>query len=437
MNFLPILQSQWKLLLAMLPQDLDLEETLRQSKALLRRRNIRGASELLRLMLAYSLCGLSLRATAAWAQAQGVANLSDVALLKRLRKTASWAGQLLGAKLAERAGGVAPQSMGYRLRLVDATTASVPGSKGTDYRVHLGFDLSSLQVDQIEVTDAKGGESYSRLEMRKGDLILADRGYCHRRGLASVRQAGADFLVRINWQNLPLQDLQQQKLDLIELLEQVQGSEAVEFEVSTVEDAKRCIASLPARLVMLRKPDEAAEAERQRIHREASRKGRKADPRTLKAAGFFFLLTSVPQKDLSAQQVLDLYRLRWQIEMAFKRMKGLLRLGDLPMKDPRLAHAYLCTKLLAMLMLEDLTKDFLAFSPSGSAELFQASLPVENPADPSGCYVLRSAWDAELFRLDPQGLRDDPPLLRRPQSASQAGPPSCSCSSSARREVIS
>ena len=91
----------------------------------------------------------------------------------------------------------------------------------------------------------------------------------------------------------------------------------------------------------------------------------------------------MPQQAVTAEKVLELYRMRWQIEMAFKRMKGLLHLGDVPVKDPRLAHGYLCAKLLAALMLEDLTQDFLAFSPSGPAGADTASVPLENPAGPS------------------------------------------------------
>lgn len=390
-----ILREQWESLVGMLPRQFDLEKTVRESGALVRRRAIQSAETLLRLLLAYSLCGLSLRATAAWAQSQDLALVSDVALLKRLRKAAPWVGQVLAAKLAERVEELKPQPLAYRLRVVDATTASIPGSKGTDARVHLGFDLGSLSIDWIEVTGAAGGESYARFPMRPGDLILADRGYCHRRGLAAVRQAGADFLVRINWQNLPLEDAQHERLDLVQLLEQVQGSEAVEFEVTIIEDKSRKLPALPGRLIVVRKPKEAAEAERRRILREASRKGRKADSRTLKAAAFFFVLTSVPREMLSAEKALELYRLRWQIEMAFKRMKGLLHLGNLPMKDPQLAHAYLCAKLLAALMLEDLTKDFLAFSPSGSGGLVPVGEPVEDPASSAGSHGVRYSGSVE------------------------------------------
>jgi hypothetical protein len=432
MDIISILQGQWESLLAMLPRELDLEKTLRDSGALVRRRAIQSAETFLRLILMYSLCGLSLRATAAWAEAQGLASLSDVALLKRLRQASAWVGHLLAAQLAERVGGLEAQPLTYRLRIVDATTATVPGSHGTDYRVHLGFDLGAMRIDWIEVTGDEGGESYARVKMQPGDLILADRGYCHRRGLAAVRQAGADFLVRINWQNLPLQDAQQRRLDLVQLLEQIQGSKVVEFDVATMADKSRGLPALPARLIVVRKPEEAAEAERQRILRAASRKGRTADPRTLKAAAFFFVLTSVPQQGLTAEKALELYRLRWQIEMAFKRMKGLLHLGDLPMKDPQLAHTYLCAKLLAALMLEDLTKDFLAFSPSGLGVPDQAGEPVENPASPAGSHGFRHQGPVELEGSHLQSRRSGPPFFRFSPSSTQASTASIPCSSSTR-----
>ena len=389
-----ILGEEWESLIRMLPQDLNLEETLRQSGGLKRRREVRDAKTLLRLALVYSICGKSLRWTAAWAEAQGVAHLSDVALMKRLRKARAWLRQLLTAKLAEKLATAPSEPQGYRLRVVDATTASIPGSRGTDYRIHLGFDLGSLEIDRIDVTGAEGGESFARLAMGSGDLILADRGYAHRRGLAEVRRSKADFLIRINWQNLPLQDLQGRRLDLPQWLEQIQGSEAAELEVETVAQDSRGIPALPARLIAVRRETGAIEAERQRIHREASRKGREADARTLKAAEFFLLLTSVPHESLPAQKALELYRLRWQIEMIFKRLKGLLSLGNLPVKDHDLAQSYLCAKLLAALMLEDLTRGFLAFPPSEPAALGE---PLESPGNSLGGDVLRSPWAAEPF----------------------------------------
>jgi hypothetical protein len=363
METLSFFENQWGSLLERFPKDFDLETTLRQRGVLKRRRAIRCASDLLRLALVWAVGGLSLRGTAAWAHLQNLAQLSDVALLKRLRQAGPWLGDLLTALLGLRWEAEPLEGPGYRLRLVDATTVSQPGSRGTDYRIHLGVDLSRLSIHCVEVTDAKGGESLARFAVSAGDLVVADRGYAHRRGLSAVLAAGGDFLVRINWQNLPLEDRDSHRLDIPELLAQIQGSEMLDLEVRTVADAKGKIPSLPARLLVARKPPEAAERERRKILREASRKGRKADPRSLLAAGFLLLLVSAPRQQVSAETALELYRLRWQIEMTFKRLKGLLDLGHVPVKDPQLAQTYVMAKLLAALLLENLTRDFLAFSP--------------------------------------------------------------------------
>lgn len=122
MNASTFLQDHWESLLKMLPEGFDLDATLRESGAWQRRRAITTAQTLLRLALIWSLGGLSLRATAAWAQAQQLARLSDVALLKRLRKATAWFGQILGATLAQRAGASAVEPCRSRLCMVDATT---------------------------------------------------------------------------------------------------------------------------------------------------------------------------------------------------------------------------------------------------------------------------------------------------------------------------
>jgi len=54
-----------------------------------------------------------------------------------------------------------------------------PGAKGTDYRLHLALDLVSMSPHEIQVTGANQGESLSRYNFAKGDVVLVDRGYNH------------------------------------------------------------------------------------------------------------------------------------------------------------------------------------------------------------------------------------------------------------------
>lgn len=378
MSDLEAFTEEWEFLLAALPA-VDLEKSLREAGGYKRRRAVRSAETLLRLALVYGFCGLSLRQTAAWAHTQEIAELSDVALLKRLRSCWNWLSYLLGAKLAERAQMAPRPGSSLRLRLMDATSIRVPGRKGVGWRVHVGLGLSQLAIDHIDLTGPEGGETFCRFPLQSEDLVMGDRGYAHRRGLAWVREAGGHFLVRLNWSNVPLQDEHGGPFDLFQALRQIRGSQVAEYRVQTVPQESEKIAALPARLIAVRKSAAAAEKERQKILREAARKKRKADPRSLEAAEYTFVLTSMGEEQLPAAEALELYRFRWQIEMAFKRLKGLLGLDQLLAQDSNLARSALYAKLLAALLLEDLTGKFLSFSPWGFPLPGPPAQPLANP----------------------------------------------------------
>jgi Transposase DDE domain len=115
--------------------------------------------------------------------------------------------------------------------------------------------------------------------------------------------------------------------------------------------------------VVLRKSPQVVDESRRKLLKEAKKKGRPVNPRTLEAAAYFFVLTSVPAEDLSAAQVLEMYRFRWQIEMAFKRFKEILPLRQVPVKNADLAKTYLLANLLMALLTEDLARNFLASPP--------------------------------------------------------------------------
>ncbi|HEY4563049.1 MAG TPA: transposase, partial [Thermoanaerobaculia bacterium] len=116
-------------------------------------------------------------------------------------------------------------------------------------------------------------------------------------------------------------------------------------------------------MIILCKSEEAAEQAREKIRKEARKKGHAVDTRTLAAAGYIFLLTSLPAAQLKAAEVLDLYRFRWQVELAFKRLKSLWDFGTVPAKDPDIARTYIFAKLLIAVLVEDLTQEALRATP--------------------------------------------------------------------------
>jgi IS4 transposase len=113
----------------------------------------------------------------------------------------------------------------------------------------------------------------------------------------------------------------------------------------------------------LKKSAEQREKAQARLQREAAHKQRQLRADTLEAAGYMVVLTTLTT--VSARQVLELYRHRWQIELAFKRLKSLLTLGHLKKTDPQGAKAWLQGKLLVAALIETLIVVGERFSPWG------------------------------------------------------------------------
>jgi hypothetical protein len=343
-----------------------LEASARRSGALTRRRGVRSAASLLRLALGYGACGLSLRAAAAWAELAGVASLSDVALLNRLRGAADWLGEIVGALLSERLSETAAAAAGYRLRLVDATTLSQPGSRLPDWRVHLCCRLGARpQIEQVELSDGRGSESLRRFARQSGDIEIGDRGYAKAADLAAVLQAGGDFIVRTGWGSLGLRQPDGAPFDLFARLDRIPEHGIAEAALALALD-RAGSELLPVRLIMLRLPEAAAERNRRRARRKSRKQGKTIKEKTLRAAGFVLLVTSLPPERFTPADILALYRLRWQIELVFKRLKSLLHLDALPAKDKELARAWIYAKLIAALALQDITGQVLDSPPSAA-----------------------------------------------------------------------
>lgn len=359
-----VVEYDWPYLLTFLPPEEELDRSAQALGALTRKRQITQASTLLRLAFVYGFCGMSLRQTTAWAEERHLATLSDVALLKRLRSAGPWLESLVATKLANAAATLPPASRAFPIRLVDATCISRPRSRGTDWRVHLGFDLVRLTINHIDLTDHTGGETLRRFTWSPGELVLADRGYAHRPGLEAVLAAGADFLVRMPWQNVPLRQRAGAPFELFPVLRALPDTEPGDFPVTLVPSTPRTPARA-LRLLALRKSETAAANARHKVLEDLGRRGRTVDARSLEAAGYILLLTSLPAERLPAEAGLELYRYRWQIELAFKRLKTLVHLDVLPVRDAALARSLLAVKLLAALLLDDLTQAFLGFSPWG------------------------------------------------------------------------
>lgn len=346
------LDEVWQAILGHFPPDTELERRARDSGAIVRFRGVKSASDLLRVALTYSFCGLSMKATGAWLRKGGTACLSKWAVLNRLRNCADWLESLVAYKLGRRVS--APPVSGMTVRLVDATRIALPGSKGATWKVHACYDPWSGQLSSVCVTDNHGGERLDRFTFEPGDVVVADQAYAHRRGLAHVSEAGGRFVIRTNWKHAPLEAPDGAPFDLFEALRGLSGQKPGEFSVRLQADKSRGLPAIECRLIAQRKTPEAAEAAKTKARREAEKKKATLDPRTLEGLEYIMVLTTVEREVLDTSRILALYRLRWQIELEFKRLKSLLDLDELRTRDPDTVRAVVAAKLLGALVIEEL-----------------------------------------------------------------------------------
>jgi len=407
MKIRPEILDHWPEVSARLPADFDLEATARLRGAFTRAREIRSAETLLRLALAYGGLGMSLRETCAWAEAGGIVSLSDPSLLERLCKAAPWLGDIVAALIAEQAKGPTGRWAGYRLRALDGTSICEPGADRTTWRLHVGYDLATGQVDQLELTDGHGAENLQRLTYRPGDIVLGDRCYARPRDLRPVMDAGADFIVRTGWNSLRLLQANGEAFDLFAALA-AQTEQESEVQVRVHEGTEVPPSEpLMLRLVIRRKDPEQAEAEQKRLLKDAKKRGKQPDPRSLEAAKYILLLTSLPAAAFPPADILAIYRFRWQIELAFKRFKSLAGLDMLPAKKPELARAWIYARLIVAIIAEQIAGQVPDSSPSGPDTTTRKPIALAPHEDGPGHDLRRHSWTTPMAdRLQP--LRPNP-----------------------------
>jgi len=359
-NDLNLLDEEWAFLTELLPEGW--REQARTSGALRRARGIKDADRLLQVILMHTATGLSLRQTAVRAREQHLADISDVALLKRLRSSEGWL-RWLTARLTEMPEIELLQELSgrRRVRVVDATTVAEQGGAGTNWRLHYTLCLPDLKCDFFELTDETGGETYRRIPVQARDLLLADRGYSNAAGVRAVLQAGGDVLVRWNSFSFPLKTPGGKPFDALRKLNSLPPRGGREWKVCFDQEGAR----YRGRLCAIRKGAVATARAQKKMRAEARRQQKEASEEALQLAAFILVFTTVRAQELSTRQALELYRVRWQIELRFKHLKSLLGLGCLPKYDEQSCRAWIQAKLLCGLLIERLMREAEFFFPWG------------------------------------------------------------------------
>jgi Transposase DDE domain len=356
-------EESWKVLLSILPPNWEQQAILQGAAE--RSRGFESVSALLRTLLLHIGKGYSLRETTARAKASGLADVSDVALLKRLRRAERWF-QWMCAQLVEESGWEVPmESRGWSVRAVDGTLVKEPGRGGGLWRIHYTLRIPSLVCDHLELTPTKGrgvGERLTRIPVRARDLVLADRGYCSPVGVETLQRNGAAIIVRLNTSALPLLTAKGKRFDLLDQIRELKETGVTRQWPVYVQGPGM---KIEGRLCAVRKSEQATRKAVRKIRQKSQQGGPQTKPETLEYAGYVMVFTTAPSEQFSSDEILEWYRVRWQIELVFKRMKSLAKVGHLPKHEEQSARAWLYGKLLVTLLGQKLMRLGRTISPWG------------------------------------------------------------------------
>lgn len=360
-----MLNEDWPVLLSFFPENWielasanNLHKNLRKDKA---------TENYIRTLLIHIGCGYSMRETVTRAKLAGLADISDVALLGRLKKAKDWLHSLCVALFEEQVA-IHHSEHNFQVRLFDATNVKEPGKTGSLWRIHYSVQLPSLACDFFKLTPTKGhgsGESFFQYSIKKNDYIIADRGYSTASGIHHVVSKKAYVMVRVNTSSLPLLD---HKGNPFPLLRKVQGLK----QAGTIRSWKVLVSGrdnkhTPGRICVVRKSNEAIKIAQDKILKDARKKCRKTKPETLEYAKYIIVFTNYPEDAFSDYDILNWYRSRWQVELVFKRFKSIAQLGHLPKHSDESSKAWLYGKLFVALLTNKLIQYASAFSPWGYA----------------------------------------------------------------------
>jgi len=353
--------NDWKTLTMFFPKGW--EEKANELGVMKRKRNIKTPSDLLRILMIHLADSCSLKEAVVRAKYSGIAEISSVALQKKIKISSEWFRWMCQELLLRRGINItAPEQFSkYNIRSVDASVISEPGSTGTDWRLHYSYELFGLKCDQFFITRQDVGESFVNFEIKNNDLLMGDRAYGRHRGMKYIQDKGGNFISRFMNKAFTLYDISGKEFNLLEKLKPLEIGTNLEIEALVGAGKKN---KIPIRIIALRKTDKLAEIAVKKAIQEQKKKQRPLNQETLEYHRYVILLTSLP-KEIQGQQILDLYRLRWQIEIAFKHLKSIFGLGHLPKEDEEASKSWLHGKLFVALLAKTIVDESHLFSPWG------------------------------------------------------------------------
>jgi hypothetical protein len=347
-------------LIPLLPDDY--EEDCIKLGIIRRKRAIKTPADFMMLILFHLLNGCTLLEISEVGRLTNIGKFSDVAFMKKFSMCTAWF-QQISAKLMTSAVADYPKPEyldNYRVVAYDASDVVEKGRSGRTFRLHYGIDIFNMSSVQYRITGQDVGETLSNFTMPPGDLAIADRIYGTLKSIEHCIGNGADYIFRLRANYFHIYDDQNMQIDLLEQFAHLSPGESKDIRGYSITAGG---ARVPIRVCVKQKPVEAIEVSRKKLARKGSKKQKAISEGAKKFNVCIVVVTSLPP-EVSAEDVLETYRLRWQVECYFKRLKSIMDFGEMPKKREDSTLAWLNGKIMVALMVERFLSA-KSFSPCG------------------------------------------------------------------------
>jgi len=375
------------------------EDKCKELGIIQRGRKIKNPADLMLLCLLHLNNGCSLMDVSEVARLSNIGDFSDVAFMKKFAKCGAWF-QWISENLSKvMTANYKPPTFlaNYRPIAFDASTVVEKGASGRTYRLHYGIDIFGMSSTSHKITTQDIGETLTNFKLEPGDLAIADRAYGTQNSIVHCLNAGADFVLRLRANHFCLYDAKGSKVDIISKISGLKHEETTEVlgfikskgiinETNNNNNSDTNYTNdnnnnsdtnytndnnnnsdtnngnlIPVRICVRRKSAVDCEKSKKKLLREkTSKQRRNVRDKTIKFNEYVVVATSL-SKDITAEEVLETYRLRWQIEILFKRLKSILDFGELPKKSEESSLAWLNGKLMVALLIEQFLGTSLFF----------------------------------------------------------------------------
>jgi hypothetical protein len=271
--------------------------------------------------------------------------------------------------------------------LLDSTQIALPPALQTVFlgcrpeyptlKAQLSLDYLTGNLNAIEWVDGRAPDQQCRLQVtlaQRHSLHLFDLGYFDQDSLAALADKDAFFLCRLQSQTAIFDPASGQRLALDAYVRHLKTD--CHEQVWHIGARQK----LPLRVILRRLPPSIAAQRRRKAKQKARRQHKHCTQAYLTLLGWDIFITNLPSDWLSADQVLLLYRIRWQVELYFKAWKSQLHLAHLDNWRIERVLCYLYARFIGVVLVQALFAPFrimeqVEMSLTKAIQLIQKSIP--------------------------------------------------------------